>query len=204
MDENFGQTGWIELVCGCMFSGKTEELIRRVHRASIARQKIQVFKPKIDDRYNKEFVTSHNQTKVFSTPVEKAADILHLIEDATRVVGIDEAQFFDPQVVQVAKRLADRGLRVIVAGLDQDYRGEPFGPMPQLMAIAEKVTKLSAICVVCGDSATRTQRVHNSTDQVLVGAQGMYEARCRTHHTVDEEETKLTRCFIGAEPTASV
>ena len=190
MRETFGR-GWIEVVCGCMFSGKTEELIRRLQRAHIARQKVQVFKPHIDDRYGKEFVASHSQSRVLSIPVEKAMDILDRIEDSTRVVGVDEAQFFDETIVDVVRRLANRGLRVVVAGLDMDYRAEPFGPMPELMCIAEQVTKLSAICTVCGGPATRTQRVAASQEQVLVGAQGMYEARCREHHTLLENDETL-------------
>jgi thymidine kinase len=185
----FGPHGSIEVICGCMFSGKTEELLRRLQRAKIARQKIQIFKPTIDDRYEKEFVVSHNQNKILSTPVAKAQDILRLLEDSTRVVGIDEAQFFDPFIIEAVERMSNRGLRVLVAGLDMDYRGKPFGMLPQLMAMAESVTKLSAICSICGMAATRTQRMGSETGQVIVGATGLYEARCRRHHFVQEALT---------------
>ncbi len=175
--------GWIETVCGSMFSGKTEELLRRVKRAQIARQKVQVFKPIIDNRYSADHVQSHNANRVASTPVEKARDILRLVEDNTRVVGIDEVQFFDDGVIEVAQKLAYRGIRVICAGLDMDFRGQPFGPMPQLLAVSEEVTKLSAVCMVCGNAASRTQRVAGSgTSRVAVGAKEMYEARCRFCH----------------------
>lgn len=185
MFEGVSMMGWIEVVCGCMFSGKTEELIRRMHRAQIARQPVQMFKPIIDDRYAKEFVVSHNQNKKESLPVAKAYDILNLLQDTTRVVGIDEAQFFDPEIVELVEKLSNRGLRVIIAGLDMDYKAKPFGKMPELMAIADSVTKLSAICVVCGGPASRTQRLAQDSEQVLVGAQGMYEARCRLHHRIE-------------------
>src|SRR5438128_499949 len=150
--------GCIEVICGSMFSGKTEELLRRIRRAQIARQRVQVFKPVIDNRYSTEHVQSHDANRVASRVVERGKDILKLVEDHTRVVGIDEAQFFDDSVVEVAQKLAYRGIRVIVAGLDMDFRGEPFGPMPKLLAIAEEVTKLSAVCIICGQPASRTQR----------------------------------------------
>ena len=169
-----------------MFSGKTEELLRRVKRAQIARQKVQVFKPAIDNRYSAEHVQSHDSNKVLSRPVDKAQDILSLVDDNTRVVGIDEVQFFDESVVEVAQKLAYRGIRVICAGLDLDFRGQPFGPMPKLLAVAEEVTKLSAVCVVCGAPASRSQRIAGSADsQVAVGARDMYEARCRFCHEPD-------------------
>lgn len=182
--------GSIEVVCGSMFSGKTEELLRRVKRAQIARQKVQVFKPVIDNRYSADHVQSHNANKVPSRPVEKARDILKYVEDNTRVVGIDEAQFFDDAVVEVAQKLAFRGMRVIVAGLDMDFRGQPFGPMPKLLAVAEDVTKLSAVCVVCGAPASRSQRLASpeseaNTDRIAVGAHELYEARCRFCHEPD-------------------
>lgn len=183
-------TGSIEVVCGSMFSGKTEELIRRLVRATIAKQKVQVFKPAIDVRYAEDEVTSHAGANYSAIPVEKAADIREKIENETTVVAIDEAQFFDPEIVDVAKDLADRGVRVIVAGLDMDFRGEPFGPMPTLMAKAEKVDKLHAICMKCGNEASRTQRLVNGKPAryddpvVIVGASEMYEARCREHHEV--------------------
>jgi thymidine kinase len=186
--------GWgtIEVVCGSMFSGKTEELLRRVKRAQIARHKVQVFKPIIDNRYSADHVQSHDANRVASKPVEKARDILKYVDDNTRVVGIDEAQFFDDAVVEVANKLAYRGMRVIVAGLDMDFRGQPFGPMPKLLAIAEDVTKLSAICMVCGGPASRSQRIAaphaEGTDldqKILVGAKDFYEPRCRFCHEPD-------------------
>jgi thymidine kinase len=182
--------GSIEVVCGSMFSGKTDELIRRLVRATIARQKVQVFKPAIDVRYAVEKVTSHAGSNFDATPVEKSMDILTRIEGDTTVVAIDEAQFFDPDVVQIVQQLASRGIRVLVAGLDTDFRGEPFGPMPILMSIAEHVDKLHAICMVCGDEASRTQRLVNGSPAryddpvVIVGASELYEARCRVHHEV--------------------
>jgi len=182
--------GSIEVICGSMFSGKTDELIRRLVRATIAKQKVQVFKPAIDVRYAVEKVTSHAGSDYDAIPVQKAAEIREKIEPDTTVVGIDEAQFFDPEVVQVAQELATRGIRVLVAGLDTDFRGEPFGPMPVLMSMAEHVDKLHAICMVCGDDASRTQRLVNGRPArvddpvVIVGASEMYEARCREHHEV--------------------
>lgn len=182
--------GSIEVVCGSMFSGKTDELIRRLIRATIAKQKVQVFKPAIDVRYAVEKVTSHAGSNFDASPVEKSGDILTKLEKGTTVVGIDEAQFFDAEVVQVAQQLAVRGIRVLVAGLDTDFRGEPFGPMPVLMSVAEHVDKLHAICMVCGDEASRTQRLVNGKPAryddpvVIVGASEMYEARCRLHHEV--------------------
>lgn len=172
-----------------MFSGKTEELLRRVKRAQIARHKVQVFKPIIDNRYSADHVQSHDANRVASKPVEKARDILKYVDDNTRVVGIDEAQFFDDAVVEVANKLAYRGMRVIVAGLDMDFRGMPFGPMPKLLAIAEDVTKLSAVCMGCGGPASRSQRVaapQSEGDQkILVGAKDFYEPRCRFCHEPD-------------------
>lgn len=172
----------IEVVCGCMFSGKTEELIRRMKRAQIARQKVQIFKPAIDTRYGEDCVVTHDDSKFSSTPVETAEDILNFLDDSTRVVGIDEAQFFGEEIVEITERLANRGLRVVVAGLDMDYKGKPFGSMPRLLCVAEQVTKLSAICVVCGAPATRSQRISANEEQVVVGAMDHYEARCRDHH----------------------
>jgi thymidine kinase len=183
-----------------MYSGKTEELLRRVKRAQIGRQKVQVFKPVIDNRYSASHVQSHDANRVLSRPVEQAIDILKLVDDNTRVVGIDEAQFFDEAVIDVAQKLAYRGMRVIVAGLDMDFRGQPFGPMPKLLAIAETVTKLQAICVVCGGPASRSQRiaapVGQGANQVLVGAKDMYEARCRFCHE-PEEPTTQTELSLG-------
>jgi thymidine kinase len=178
--------GFIEVVCGSMFSGKTEELVRRVKRAQYGRQKVQVFKPKIDNRYSAEHVQSHDANRVLSTPVATAKEILDLVEDNTRLVGIDEAQFFGEDVIEVCNKLAYRGVRVIVAGLDMDFRGQPFGPMPKLLAIAESVTKLSAICVVCGNPASRSQRLVGGTGIIAVGAKESYEARCRFCHEPNE------------------
>jgi thymidine kinase len=172
-------TGWIEVICGSMFSGKTEELIRRCKLARIARQKVMLFKPRLDDRYHATQVVSHSDQRMESLPVASAAEILDRLEPGTQVVAIDEAQFFGAELVDVCERLADRGLRVIVAGLDQDYRGRPFEPMPQLLAVAEYITKNLAICVKCGNPANRSQRIAGGEGRVLVGAADKYEARCR-------------------------
>jgi thymidine kinase len=172
-------TGWVEVITGSMFSGKSEELIRRVRRAQIARQRVQIFKPRIDDRYAADQIVSHSDMKMPSQVVSSAAEILGRIEEGTEVVGIDEGQFFDPDLVPVVNALADRGLRVIVAGLDQDYMGRPFDPMPQLLAVAEYVDKTLAICMRCGAPANRTQRLVASHDRVVVGGAHEYEARCR-------------------------
>jgi thymidine kinase len=182
--------GWVEVVCGSMFSGKTEELIRRVRRARIAKQKVQVFKPQIDIRYQVEKVSSHDGLYWEAIPVAHAREIVEHLEPDTNVVAVDEAQFFDWELSEVCRELAQRGLRVITAGLDMDFRGEPFGPMPLLMAEAEEVTKLQAICVVCGAPASRTQRLINEQPAgydepiILVGGSESYEARCRTCHQV--------------------
>jgi thymidine kinase len=171
--------GWIEVIVGSMFSGKSEELIRRLRRARIARQKVQIFKPAIDTRYSDDHIVSHGEMRIESRPVEGSQQLLEAVEPETEVIGIDEGQFFDPDLPAVCRVLADRGMRVIVAGLDQDYLGKPFEPMPQLLAIAEYITKTHAICMVCGNPANHTQRLVASEDRVLLGAQGMYEARCR-------------------------
>jgi len=182
--------GSVEVICGSMFSGKTDELIRRLIRATIAKQKVQVFKPAIDVRYAVEKVNSHAGADYDAIPIEKAADIRAKLDVDTTVVAIDEAQFMDAEVITIARELADKGIRVLVAGLDQDFRGEPFGPMPALMSLAEHVEKLHAICMVCGDEASRTQRLVNGKPAryddpvVIVGASEMYEARCRRHHEV--------------------
>jgi thymidine kinase len=184
--------GWVEVICGSMFSGKTEELIRRVRRAQIAKQKVQVFKPSLDDRYALEKVTSHNGMGLDATLITEAGEILGLVEPDTAVVAIDEVQFFDWTIAEVCNNLAENGKRVIVTGLDMDFRGEPFGPMPLLMAEAERVDKLSAICVVCGVPASRTQRLIDgqpaSYDDpvIMVGASEVYEARCRHCHQVKQ------------------
>jgi thymidine kinase len=179
-------TGWIEVVCGCMFSGKTEELIRRLRRAQIAKQKVVVFKPKIDIRYSPEHIVSHSEQFLDAKVIEDAQEILSLAGDA-QVIGIDEGQFFKANIVDVCNKLADRGKRVIVAGLDQDYKGNPFDPMPQLLAIAEYITKTLAICVVCGNPADRTQRKTEQQELVVVGAKDLYEARCRSCHKPPRE-----------------
>jgi thymidine kinase len=171
--------GWIEVIAGSMFSGKSEELIRRVRRAEIARQRVQVFKPRLDTRHAAEYVISHSDFRYAAETVATARDLKAAVKPDTEVVGIDEGQFFDMELPAVCNALADCGKRVIVAGLDQDYLGKPFEPMPQLLAIAEYITKTLAICMVCGNPANHTQRLVASSDRVLLGAQGMYEARCR-------------------------
>jgi thymidine kinase len=174
-----GRPGSIEVITGSMFSGKSEELIRRVRRAQIARQNVQLFKPRVDVRYSEAEIVSHSEMKMPSQAVACAAEMLALVRPETEVVGIDEGQFFDASLVGVADTLANRGLRVIVAGLDQDFRGEPFEPMPQLMAIAEYVDKTLAVCMRCGAPANRSQRLVAAEDRVVVGGAGEYEARCR-------------------------
>ncbi len=171
--------GWIEVICGSMFSGKTEELIRRLRRATIARQKVQVFKPVLDDRYDADNIVSHNSVALHSVPLLEIGQIFDHLRLDTEVVGIDEAQFFDRSLVDICERLAGRGIRVVVATLDQDFRGQPFPPAPELMAVAESVTKMLAICVVCGNPANRSQRLSGGMSQVQVGTNDQYEARCR-------------------------
>jgi thymidine kinase len=180
-------TGWIEVVCGSMFSGKTEELIRRLRRAAIARQKVEIFKPKIDNRYSEKEIVSHDKQKIKSRIIESPDEILKYALEA-QVVGIDEAQFFDTSLVKVSQTLANMGKRVIIAGLDQDYRGEPFGPIPQLLAVAEYITKTHAICVICGNPANHTFRTSQDTGKVVVGASDIYEARCRNCFVAPKEE----------------
>ena len=174
-----GARGWIEVICGSMFSGKSEELIRRLRRAEIARQKVQVFKPLLDDRFDEDHIVSHNRQRLPSQRVATSADLYGAVEQDTRVVGIDEAQFYDGELVEVCQKLADEGRRVIVAGLDQDYRGTPFEPIPHLLAVAEYITKTQAICVRCGAPANHSQRLIARQDRVVVGADDVYEARCR-------------------------
>jgi thymidine kinase len=171
--------GWIEVIAGSMFSGKSEELIRRLRRAKIARQKVQVFKPEIDSRFSENQIVSHSEMRHESANGRSAADILAKVDPDTEVVGIDEGQFFDSELVNVANELARRGVRVIVAGLDQDYTGKPFEPMPQLLAVAEYITKTHAICMKCGQPANYSQRTFESDERVAVGAADKYEARCR-------------------------
>lgn len=172
-------SGWVEVIVGSMFSGKSEELIRRLRRAQIARQKVQVFKPKIDDRYSIEQIASHSGMTHVSKPVMTAAEMMSQLDADTQVVGIDEGQFFDMELVNAVNELANSGKRVIIAGLDQDYTGRPFEPMPQLLSIAEFITKTHAICVKCGSTANYSQRTSQSTERVEVGAADKYEARCR-------------------------
>ena len=171
--------GWIEVIAGSMFSGKSEELIRRLRREQIARRKVQIFKPKIDDRYSHDHIISHSDMRIASENVASSRELLEKVHPETEVVGIDEGQFFYAGIVQVINTLADRGVRVIVAGLDQDFTGRPFDPMPQILAVAEYVDKTLAICMQCGAPANRTQRLTGSTDQVVVGGASDYEARCR-------------------------
>ncbi len=183
------EMGWVEVICGPMFSGKSEELIRRLRRAQIARQSVQVFKPAIDDRYAKEQIVSHSRATLDAQPVDTSADLARAVRRDTRVVGIDEAQFFDDGLIDVVERLADRGMRVVLAGLDQDYTGAPFRCVPHLMAIAEYVTKTLAICTRCGAPAGRSQRLVPDSEQVKVGAVESYEARCRRCHSPRVEAT---------------
>ncbi len=199
--------GWIELICGSMFSGKTEELLRRIRRAEIAKKKIQVFKPRIDNRYGLERVASHNGVaREDAVVVEDAATILRLVREETEVVAVDEVQFFDWSIADVCSELADQGRRVIVAGLDLDFRAEPFGPMPLLMALAERVDKLQAICVVCGASASRTQRLIDSRPAryddpvILVGGSESYEARCRACHQIPGKPEAAVDATVHVTP----
>ena len=171
--------GWIEVITGSMFSGKSEELIRRLRRAQIARQRVQIFKPGLDSRYSDDHIVSHSDQRIASLNVATSAELLERVDADTDVVGVDEGQFFDAGLPAACNALASRGKRVIVAGLDQDYLGRPFEPMPQLLAVAEYITKTLAICMVCGGPANHTQRLVASSDRVLLGAQGTYEARCR-------------------------
>lgn len=196
--------GWVEVICGSMFSGKSEELIRRIRRAAYGNLSVKVFKPAIDNRYAEELVVSHNGTSVTAYPIAHSSAILDMVGDKPDIVGIDEVQFFDDQIIDVITALADSGIRVIAAGLDTDFRGEPFHPMPRLMALAETVTKLNAICPICGSVACRTQRLIDgkpaSYDDpvILVGASESYEPRCRHHHDVpNKPESKLTSDLLN-------
>lgn len=187
------RAGSLEVICGSMFCGKTDELIRRLRRAEIAKQKVQVFKPAIDNRYEEQRVASHAGNTFEAIAVSSSKEVLELLAPNTTVVGIDEAQFFDENIIEVIKSLADNGIRVIAAGLDQNFKGEPFACMPTLMALAERVDKLQAICMVCGEPASRTQRLVNGRPAryddpvIIVGASEMYEARCRQHHIVPRD-----------------
>ncbi|MEW9500851.1 thymidine kinase [Jeotgalibacillus marinus] len=189
------QSGWVEVICGSMFSGKSEELIRRVRRAQFARQRILVFKPKVDDRYSEEAIVSHNGASVIAAPADGSSEIWEQVTPDTDLIAIDEVQFFDHGIIDVVTKLADHGYRVVVAGLDQDFKGEPFGPVPHLMALAEQVTKFQAVCAVCGSPASRTQRLIEGRPAgyddpiILVGASEAYEPRCRHHHEVPKGVT---------------
>jgi len=176
------RTGWIEVVCGSMFSGKTEELIRRVRRAEYAKQNVQVFKPEIDNRYDDNHIVSHSRLMMPSENINKASDLMKLVEEDTQVIAVDEVHFLDDEIIDISNQLADKGKRVILAGLDQDYLGRPFGPMPNLLAIAEYITKTMAICMHCGNPANRTERLTKDEETVVVGAADIYEARCRNCH----------------------
>jgi thymidine kinase len=186
-----GHIGWIEIVCGPMFSGKSEELIRRLRRARIARKRVQVFKPALDDRYSVDEIVSHGDQRMKSEPVNGAQEILQKLDWRTQVVGIDESNFFGPDLIDISSQLADSGKQVIIAGLDTDYLGRPFSPMPELLCLAESITKTLAICIRCGNPAKHTQRLVESDDLIVVGATGMYEARCR-------------RCFEPGVPKQEV
>ena len=191
------RSGWIEVICGPMFSGKSEELIRRLRRAEIARQRVQIFKHAIDARYDTASIVSHSQQSLPSVAVQEVQAILDQTQDITEVVAVDEAQFFGDELVDACDRLANQGKRVIVAGLDLDYRGLPFGPMPAMLCRAEYITKQLAICMVCGEPAGFTQRLTDSRDRIQVGASGMYEARCRRHH---EAPVKAEGADAGVVP----
>jgi thymidine kinase len=182
--------GWIEVICGSMFSGKSEELIRRLRRAIIAKQKVQAFKPEMDDRYSSDDIVSHDDRRIECQKVRRPDEIIALVADDTKVVGIDEAQFMGEGLVEVCESLANGGRRVIVAGLDQDYRGKPFEPIPQLLALAENITKTMAVCMRCGAAANKTQRLIESDERIVVGADEAYEPRCR-------------RCYEGPHPKVS-
>ncbi|MBM7714479.1 thymidine kinase [Bacillus thermophilus] len=193
---NPGMQGVVEVICGCMFSGKTEELIRRAKEAHYAQKKVLLFKPLLDNRYSKHEIVSHNGLSIKAHVIKSADELLKNVPAEVDVIGIDEVQFFDDDVILAVSRLADAGHRIVVAGLDQDFRGEPFGPMPKLLALAEHVTKLHAICTVCGEPATRTQRLIDGEAAfyddpvILVGAADSYEARCRNHHEVPVRSMK--------------
>jgi thymidine kinase len=191
MDYFTGHIGWIEAICGPMFSGKSEELIRRLRRAMIARKRVQVFKPVLDDRYSADEIVSHGDLRMPSTALNSASEILDRLDPRTQVVGIDEANFFGPALPDIAGKIADSGKQVIIAGLDTDYMGRPFAPMPDLLALAESITKTLAICMRCGNPAKHTQRLVESDELIVVGAAGMYEARCR-------------RCFEPGVPRQEV
>lgn len=191
MDFVAGNMGWIEVICGPMFSGKSEELMRRLRRARIARKRVQVFKPVIDDRYSADEIVSHGDIRMKSETLQKTADVLKLLDWRTQVVGFDEANFLGVELVDIAGQLADSGKQVILAGLDTDFMGRPFPPIPELLALAESITKTLAICMRCGNPAKHTQRLVESSDLIVVGAAGMYEARCRRCFEPDAPKQEL-------------
>ena len=198
-----GNLGWIEVICGPMFSGKSEELIRRLRRAEIARQRVQIFKPAIDERYSADHIVSHNDTRIHSIGVSNAAEVEARLDLRTEVIGIDEAQFLGEAMVDFVVRLADMGKRVLIAGLDTDYLGRPFHPMPELLAVADEITKTLAICMQCGNPAKHTQRLIANEDLIVVGAAGMYEARCRRcfepNLAADETQRKKKTQLVTAQ-----
>ena len=194
--------GWIEVIVGSMFSGKSEELIRRIRRAQIARQRVQIFKPAVDTRFAEDHIVSHSELRIPSESAASAAELLAKVRPDTEVIGIDEGQFFDAELPAATTELARRGIRVIVAGLDQDYLGKPFEPMPQLLAIAEYITKTRAICMVCGNPANHTQRLVGNRSRVLLGAQGTYEARCRRCFDPTLAETEEQKQHDAAQSVA--
>jgi thymidine kinase len=197
-----GNLGWIEVVCGPMFSGKSEELIRRLRRAEIARQRVQIFKPVLDQRYSSDHIVSHNDARIRSEAVSNAAEVQSRLDLRTEVIGIDEAQFLGEAIVDLVVRLADMGKRIIIAGLDTDYLGRPFHPMPELLAVADEITKTLAICMQCGNPAKHTQRLIASEDLIVVGAAGMYEARCRRCFEPDLAAEQVERKNTAATATA--
>ncbi len=193
-----GSLGWVEVVCGPMFSGKSEELIRRLRRAEIARQRVQIFKPGIDQRYSDDHIVSHSELRIRSVAVKDAADVEARLDLRTEVIGIDEAQFLGEAIVPLVVRLADMGKRIIIAGLDTDYLGRPFHPMPELLAVADEITKTLAICMQCGNPAKHTQRLIASEELVVVGAAGMYEARCRRCFEPNLAKLQAEKATAGA------
>jgi len=195
-----GGLGWIEVVCGPMFSGKSEELIRRLRRAEIARQRVQIFKPGIDQRYSDDHIVSHSELKIRSEGVKNGNEVMSRIDLRTEVIGIDEAQFLGMEMVDVVVRLADMGKRIIIAGLDTDYLGRPFHPIPELLSVADEITKTLAICVQCGNPAKHTQRLVASEDLIVVGAAGMYEARCRRCFEPELSSMKATTLSTKEAP----
>jgi thymidine kinase len=193
-----GNLGWIEVICGPMFSGKSEELIRRLRRTEIARQRVQIFKPGIDERYSQDHIVSHSELKIRSVGVKDAADMESRLDLRTEVIGVDEAQFLGEGIVPLVVRLADMGKRIVIAGLDTDYLGRPFHPMPELLAVADEITKTLAICMQCGNPAKHTQRLIASEELIVVGATGMYEARCRRCFEPNLAKEQLEKAVVGS------